>query len=114
MWCRSAGRGHEEACATDFEHPRAGNTLRIEHDDHWIWHGASRRNGIPDAEAGRRSREAVSKKKTLERDRKLVREYSDLQAEMPGAKKKVLKGILCDRHGIPIDTLNKALKRGKS
>jgi hypothetical protein len=67
-----------------------------------------------DAEAGRRSREAVSKKKTLERDRKLVREYSDLQAEMPGAKKKVLKGILCDRHGIPIDTLNKALKRGKS
>jgi hypothetical protein len=67
-----------------------------------------------DAEAGRRSREAVSKKKTLERDRKLVREYSDLQAKMPGAKKKVLKGILCDRHGIPIDTLNKALSRGQN
>jgi hypothetical protein len=67
-----------------------------------------------DAEAGRKSREAVSKKKTLESDRKLAREYSDLQAEMPGAKKKVLKGILCDRHNIPFDTLNKALKRGQN
>jgi hypothetical protein len=67
-----------------------------------------------DAEAGRRSREAGSKKKTLGRDRKLAREYSDLQAEMPGAKKKVLKGILCKRHDIPIDTLNKALQRGQN
>ena len=67
-----------------------------------------------DAEAGRKSREASSKKKTLANDKRLVREYAELLAASPHAKKKVLKGILCDRHHMPIDTLNKALKRGKS